>query len=265
MRRAFEREVRARLEEAESVALAGTVPDAKMARRRRFWLMCGHVNAIAFLGSVVGAQIAKSQGVHPGLLVGGEILFGALSVLSYLGANALARLMERRESGKRPQFLGVGYAERMIGTRVMNWLFRVAGRGLTVPAQNEPPARERTEVLLAAAVSDVFARLPAELQARFAGVPGAAKRLEVEVERLRRRQESSAPSSLEDRMRIRERLATAVAALESLRLDVLRLESGIGSPTDLTAHLDRARAIGDAVDAQIRAVADVQSVVRDSR
>ncbi len=261
VRRAFEREVRARREEAESVALAGPIPSADLARRRRRWMMTGHVSAAAFLASVVATKLARSFGVDPKTFFGIAAGLGAMTGLSYLAANTLTRAIRKGAEGVLPKFLGYGFAERLITTRFTGWLFRVAGRGLHVRQQNEPPARERTEVLIAAAVSDLFARLPHHLQSRFADVPAVIHRLETEAERLRARQDSSGPASAEARAQTRERLGTAVAALESLRLDLLRLESGIGTPDDLTATFERARAISDAVDAQIRAAADVDAML----
>jgi len=276
VRRAFEREVRARREEAESVALTGPVALERMARRKRFWMWSGHAGAIGFLATAIANGIAGAAGVATGAFHGTEILLGGLAGLSYLGAAGIARAMQKRGEGAPPQPPGplkvalmapegVGFTERLLGTRFIGWLFRVAGRGLDVRAQNAPPAPERTEVFVAAAVSDLFARLPRQLQDRFGGVPHVIRRLETEAEVLRKRQESSAPASLEARARIRERLATTVAALESLRLDMLRLESGVGTPDDLTANLDRARAISEAVDAEIRGVSEVESILRDAQ
>ena len=110
--------------------------------------------------------------------------------------------------------------------------------------------------MIASAVSDLFARLPQQLQTRFADVPRVIKRLESEAEALRKRPEGH---------RTDERLATAVAALESLRLDMLRLEAGVGTADDLTADLERAGAISEAVDAEVRAVNEVESIVRGAR
>ncbi len=47
---------------------------------------------------------------------------------------------------------------------------------------------------------------------------------------------------------IGERLATAIAALESLRLDLMRLQTGQGSIDDLAADLEAAREIGEEID-----------------
>lgn len=59
----------------------------------------------------------------------------------------------------------------------------------------------------------------------------------------------------------RERLATVVAALESIRLDLLRLHAGVGSPDDLTADLERAREIGSTVDRELDAQRDVERLL----
>lgn len=262
---AYEREVRARREEAESVALAGPIASAGLARRRRRWLMTGHVSAVASVASIVAAKLAHSFGATPKSFLTIGIPLGAMAGMCYLAANALKRAMERGADSIPPKFLGIGRTEKLVTSWLMPWLFRVAGRGLTVRQQNEPPARERTEVLVAAAVSDLFARLPRQLQARFADVPGVIHRLETEAERLRAQQDASGPMNAEARARARERLATAVAALESLRLDMLRLESGIATPDDLTATFERARAISAAVDAEIRATADVEKLLPSSR
>ncbi len=45
-----------------------------------------------------------------------------------------------------------------------------------------------------------------------------------------------------------ERLATVVAALENIRLDLLRLRAGQDSIDDLTADLQAAREIGEEID-----------------
>jgi hypothetical protein len=39
--------------------------------------------------------------------------------------------------------------------------------------------------------------------------------------------------------------------LEGIRLDLLRLHAGVGSPDDLTTNLERARAISEAVNAEL--------------
>jgi hypothetical protein len=52
------------------------------------------------------------------------------------------------------------------------------------------------------------------------------------------------------------RRASAVAALENVRLQLLRLRTGLGSPANLTADLEAAREI----ERQINAVIEVNEV-----
>jgi len=58
------------------------------------------------------------------------------------------------------------------------------------------------------------------------------------------------------------RLATAVAALENLRLDLLRLKAGAGSVDELSANLTEARRIAAEIDAQVAGRIEVEQVLR---
>ncbi len=51
------------------------------------------------------------------------------------------------------------------------------------------------------------------------------------------------------------------AALESIRLDLLRLHTGVVSPDDLSADLERAREIGSTVDRELDAHRDVERLL----
>jgi hypothetical protein len=57
-------------------------------------------------------------------------------------------------------------------------------------------------------------------------------------------------------------LAETVAALERLRLALIRLQSGTGSISDLTLALERAKEIGEHVDRRIEAGREVQDLLR---
>jgi len=61
------------------------------------------------------------------------------------------------------------------------------------------------------------------------------------------------------------RLATAVAALENLRLDLLRLKAGAGSVDELSANLTAARRIAAEIDAQMAGRIEAELVLRGER
>jgi serine/threonine-protein kinase len=152
-------------------------------------------------------------------------------------------------------------------------LLRLAGTGLKRPDRIAPSAGDRTEIVLASAADDLFRHLESTVRKRFTEVPHVIARLEAAAVALRKREHklgdalarvaldagtghrharTSAAREMEHgRDRVRQRLATAVAALEGIRLDLLRLHAGVGSPDDLTTNLERARAISEAVNAEL--------------
>ena len=77
----------------------------------------------------------------------------------------------------------------------------------------------------------------------------------------RRRQAADDLESV--RARVRERLEQAVAALETIRLDLLRLQAGVGSAEDLTIDLVAAEAINRAVDAELSGRAEVERHLKE--
>jgi hypothetical protein len=58
------------------------------------------------------------------------------------------------------------------------------------------------------------------------------------------------------------RLATAVAILETLRLDLLRLHAGAGSLDELTRDLEAARQVGEEVDAHVQGLREAAEAAR---
>ncbi len=125
------------------------------------------------------------------------------------------------------------------------WFFRVAGAGITPPERPAVASADRTELVLGRSVERAYEELPREYRARVAGLPDVVERLETRAEFLRDRGETG-PA-----------LTDTVAALEHVRLALLRLRAGAGSVEDLTRYLDAARAIGERVDYQLEAGREV--------
>ncbi|HEU5219468.1 MAG TPA: hypothetical protein VFU23_12485, partial [Gemmatimonadales bacterium] len=113
-------------------------------------------------------------------------------------------------------------------------------------------AGEPTEVALAEGANELFGTMPADLQRRFADVPRVLERLEVQARRLRG--SSADPGG--------ERLASTLAAMESVRLDLLRLKAGAGTPDDLTADLESARKVGERIEGLLDALREVEAGLR---
>ncbi|MFQ6047005.1 MAG: hypothetical protein ACE5PT_11730 [Gemmatimonadales bacterium] len=125
--------------------------------------------------------------------------------------------------------------------------------------------------------------MPSELRRRIPEVPDVIRRLQDDATKLRQRQEvlsdalarvdltggsgqgdvrRDAARDLEQaREVVRERLGSAVAALEGIRLDLLRLGAGVATADDLTADLERAREVHEAVDAVLAGRQEVEELL----
>ena len=164
-----------------------------------------------------------------------------------------------------------------------------------------PPSAHPTELVLRRAADGLFGALPRELRDRLTGLPNVLGRLQVDAEALRGRLrklrdataaagiagqhadpsqeqtegaagESLAANVLERRRSVaadlaaeeetvEQRFAQAIAAIENIRLQLLRLSAGIGSVADLTADLEAAEAIGDQIEAELAARQEIRGLL----
>jgi len=97
---------------------------------------------------------------------------------------------------------------------------------------------------------DAYRALPEQTQRQLSGVPQVVTDLEAAAEALRARGDTG------------ERLTETVAALERLRLALIKAQSGAGSLPDLTLALERAREVGAHVDRRIDAGREVDDLLR---
>jgi len=129
------------------------------------------------------------------------------------------------------------------------FFFRIAGVGLKAPERHAIASADATELVLGRSVLAVYEALPGAERKQVPDVPAVVERLEKEAEALRAGGRTG------------ERLAETVAALENLRLALLKLRAGTGSVGDLTQWLERAREIGDYVDRRLDAVGEVKRLL----
>jgi serine/threonine-protein kinase len=208
----------------------------------------------SFLAAGVAWYWISTTGNHwPGLvqiLADLAVSFIPLSV----GRWAAARLTA-------PTAEGPSWWDRLWGGRLGRWMVRLAGggEGRALPAANEP-----TEVALGRAAEALFAALPAAEQKQLVEVPRVLRQLEGDVQALRRQEQALTKALTEAAGRVdlvrdlesarkagSAKLATALSALENLRIDLLRISAGQAAGPGLTEHLEAARRIGREVDARI--------------
>ena len=130
-----------------------------------------------------------------------------------------------------------------------------------------PPATHRpTELALAMAAEQLFEDLPRETRQPLRDLPNVVRRLEQDAQRMRHRLEQlndalagteEAGRQVEDRIvtdlraerdLVQRRLGDGVKALETIRLNLLKLHAGSGSVQSLTTDLGLAREVAAEID-----------------
>jgi serine/threonine-protein kinase len=134
-------------------------------------------------------------------------------------------------------------------------IFRIARLGVKPRGEPAPAPGEPTALALGRAADGLFRALPADQQHRLAELPALIERLEADAGRLKAR---AGPSGTDSRH------ATAVAALETLRLDLLRLHAGVGTLDDLTRNLETVKRVGEEIDAELAGRREVREVLETS-
>jgi hypothetical protein len=137
---------------------------------------------------------------------------------------------------------------RIWAGRAGRTFFKLAGLGLKARARPALPSVEPTELVLGRSALSAYKALPEEERRQAREVPGLVERLETGAEALRARGDTG------------ESLTQAVAALEHLRLPLVKRQSG-GPASDLTLALERAKEIGEHVERRLAAVAEVQQLL----
>ena len=156
-------------------------------------------------------------------------------------------------------------------TRLGGWLARRLG----APERSNlagSGAFRATEAALGVAASELFAALPKAYREQLSELPGVVAALEAQAAEARADMEvvaAMAPSASVDAEVLAARrgsaarhLAESVAALEGIRLDLLRLHAGAGDLAPLTTLIDAARALGDDVNRLADARRETDAPVR---
>src|SRR5690606_16552286 len=128
-----------------------------------------------------------------------------------------------------------------------------------------------TEAALGVAAGDLFAALPKAYRAQLDELPGTVAALEAQAAAARAEIDvvaALAPSgSLDEevlearRKDAADQLSRSVAALESIRLDLLRLHAGASDLAPLTTLIDAARVIGEDLERLSEAQREVNAAV----
>jgi predicted Ser/Thr protein kinase len=164
-----------------------------------------------------------------------------------------------------------GIRERLWNSRSGEWLARRLG----APERSKlagASAFRATEAALGVAASELFSALPNEYREQLAELPAivaalearaAEARAEIEVLGAIAPNESGGAEVLAARKKAAAaHLADSVAALEGIRLDLLRLHAGAGDLAPLTTLVDAARLIGEDLSRLAEAQREVEDATR---
>lgn len=162
------------------------------------------------------------------------------------------------------QWWQVGIPDRLWNSRVGEWFAKKLGAPERSRAVGAGVFRA-TEAVLGLAAADLFAALPKVYRDALWELPATVTALEAHAAEARAELEvvaALAPTGSSDADALERRrsaatshLAKSVAALETIRMDLLRLHGGASDLAPLTTMLDAARLVGDdvgrLVDAQL--------------
>jgi hypothetical protein len=190
----------------------------------------------------------------------GQLVIAARRVLGagYSFADIRAALLaesriqeEEAEAVKKGKWMRRFYGawNRIWASGAGRLFFWIAAFRMRQPPHAPLPSSDATESVLGRAATEIFEALPEDVRTLVPEVPTLIRRLERDAEVLRQIGHTG------------EDLTEAVAALESLRVGMLRVKAGAASIEDLTLSLERAQAIGDRIDAELLGREDVDRLL----
>ena len=238
------------------------VQDAAEPRLHR-GLRAATVGAATWLGVTVGlimAEVVHENSMRMGFIfgpLGGTLALGAVS--NALGVRFIPDGIKK--------WWQTGIRERLWNSRAGEWLARRLGAPER-SALSGANAFRATEAALGVAASELFAALPKAFREQLAELPAIVESLEARAAEARAESEVIAALVPEGsaeaevlaarKQAAASQLGESVAALEGIRLDLLRLHAGAGDLAPLTTLMDAARAIGDDLERLAEAQREVE-------
>jgi eukaryotic-like serine/threonine-protein kinase len=218
--------------------------------------------------------LAGISGVHiPGMPLGP---IGVIGLYFALLGTLVSHKWQRLREGAEPRWAGFWQ------NRVGRALVRVAGIRL---GKRAIPADRPTELGIALSAEALYSGLSKEVRRSLGDVPAVLHDLETHARSMRARMEEldeslidaqrspthSDTSALQGKLvadlraaraHAEKRLSDVVTALETLRLDLLRLHAGAGGAESVTQDLAAAVALGEEVDRLVAGGREVEQALR---
>jgi serine/threonine-protein kinase len=247
--------------------------DASLTERVAHWLTYGGL-ALFGLGAAMG-MLSPAFGTG---LTGTAMVAGGITTV--VAGTVAAHQYQRRKDLTGERWL------RFWKSRVGQWFTKLAGLGVKRLPGAGAPAYRQTELAIGMAADRLFEDLPKAARKGLKDLPPTVRRLEAHAQKMRARiveldtslaqlggaangggsggsgRDRLARQFSQAREGARQRLAESVTALETIRLQLLRLHAGATSLESLTADLSAARDVADAVDRLLEGQRDVEEALR---
>jgi eukaryotic-like serine/threonine-protein kinase len=243
--------------------------DSRPTRMERLLRSTARVTAAVSVVSIVSAFLVPRSAMDA--LLYGSIYGPAITIMATLGSLALAQ---------RHRDVDTAFWGRIWMSRFGKAVFSLARGTLGGAAPAAAMTHRATELSLGLAAEQLFDQLPKETRAALGDLPAVLKRLQEDAQALRRRHDDlhEALANAGDaatsegyadvraaRDEIHAKLGETVGALETIRLNLLRMHAGASSVQHLTTHLGIAAEVSEAVERLIAAHDEVERSLRFPR
>jgi predicted Ser/Thr protein kinase len=259
---------RAEIEYAREELPLGHRLKAPIGERILGWVAAGSATATALSLAALIAELSLFQpGARLEFIVPAFVITYTTAMLSTIGY--LARAQRRTDVESE-------FWSRMWLSRFGRGIFRVAGRLLRGRTKNNAITHRATELSLGMAAEQLFESLPKGTRNELKELPSILHRLQTDAQALRKRYEelqealadigdAAASAAYSDLRAARDithaKLAESVGALETIRLDLLRLHAGGTTIAGVTTHLDLAADVSAEVARIIAAQGEVEKLL----
>ncbi len=193
---------------------------------------------------------------YEGLLLGGLAGIGFVTALAS-GLAYLALLQSHRD-------VDVEFWSILWSGQAGTWAFAIAKRLRGAAPVARAMTHRATELSLGLAAEELFDSLPKATRESLGDVPALLQRLQRDAQSLRQCMDAVQQATSDtfiERTAVQERLRATVGAMETIRLNLLRLHAGSLSLEAFTTHIDQAEHISADVARMIDAQAEVEALL----
>ncbi len=241
------------------------------------------LTTLAVVVGVYGDPFADSLIVSAGETLRARVLTTAVSSIGIAFASSVQLVGDflRSRLSAKLSAMTIGYWRSRMAARIA----KVAGLGLKPPDRPAVGMPMLTEVALGRATDHLFQALPKATRRELAALPPAVRQLENDASTLRESIEAiddqlvifergSGDMDVDHRAQVEhdlrqardqsaQRLAATVAALENIRLDLLRLQMGSVGVASVTASLEAAMRVGEQISEHLDAHGEVERLLEN--